>query len=323
MLNVYRARDDRLVAADCAGGLPSDMVWIDLCSPSREEEESVEQALGIDVPTREDMQEIEHSSRLYQDRGALFMTATVLLGSDTASPETVPVSFILTQDRLVTVRYAEPRSFGLVVDRMQRAGAADSHRPEAIFAELLEALIDRAADILERITLDVDEISRGVFQEGGAKPSRARDYQAVLQAIGREGDLLSKARESIVSIGRLLTFLTGADRRFVCQEVQGRVATMVRDTQSIADHASFLSSKMAFLLDATLGLVNIEQNAIIKIFSVVAVVFLPPTLVASIYGMNFRFMPELDWLLGYPFALALMVASAILPYWYFKRRGWL
>ena len=323
MLNVYCAAGNRLVAADCAGGLPPDMVWIDLCSPSLDEEERVEHALGIDVPTREDMQEIEHSSRLYQDQGTLFMTATILLGSETAAPETVPITFILMQDLLITVRYAEPRSFATVLARLQRPGGAESLKPEAIFAELMEALIDRAADILERITLAVDETSRGVFQEGGGKPTRARDYHSVLQAIGREGDLLSKARESIVSIGRRLSFLTAAGPHHVADEVKARIATMVRDTQSIADHASFVASKMTFLLDATLGLVNIEQNAIIKIFSVVAVVFLPPTLVASIYGMNFEYMPELDWLLGYPFALLLMIASAILPYVFFKKRGWL
>ena len=323
MLNAYRVRNSCLAPADCAGGVPRDVVWIDLSSPTREEEAAVEAALGIDVPTREDMQEIEHSSRLYQDRDALFMTATVLIGSDTALPETAPVTFILTLDRLVTVRYAEPRSIALARAQLERPGAADQLKPERVLAHLLESMIDRAADILERIARDVDDLSRGIFQEGGGRPSRAKDFQSVMRAIGREGDLLSKARESIASVGRLLAFLGGADRRFVSQEVQGRVAVMVRDIQSIADHAAFLASKTAFLLEATLGLVNIEQNAIIKIFSVVAVIFLPPTLVASIYGMNFHFMPELDWHFGYPLALLLMAIAGLIPFVFFKRRGWL
>ncbi|HEX2255710.1 MAG TPA: magnesium/cobalt transporter CorA [Afifellaceae bacterium] len=323
MLNVYRSRNSCLAAADCAGGVPRDVVWIDLAFPTGEEEAQVEAMLGIDVPTREDMQEIESSSRLYQDRDALFLTATVLLGSDTASPETAPVTFILLQDRLVTVRYGEPRAFAMALAQLQRPNGAVQLKPEAVLAQLLEAMIDRAADIIERIAHEVDDLSRDIFEEGARKPSRAKDLQTIMRAIGRQGDLLSKVRESIASIGRLLAFLGGADRRFVSQEVQGRVGTMDHDTQSIADHAAFLGSKTTFLLDATLGLVNIEQNAIIKIFSVVAVIFLPPTLVASIYGMNFRYMPELDWLLGYPFALALMLASAVLPFLYFKRKGWL
>jgi magnesium transporter len=323
MLNVYRGADDRLAAADCTAGVPPDAVWIDLAFPTREEEAAVETALGIDVPTREDMKEIEHSSRLYQESDALFMTATVLVGSDTVTPETVPVSFILTETHLVTVRYGEPRSFAMARAQLERPGGTGRIGPDAVLAHLLEAMIDRAADILEVIAHDVDEVSRGIFQEGGGKPTRSKDFQPIMRAIGWQGDLLSKVRESIASIGRLLTFLGGADRRIVPQEVQDRLAVMVRDTQSIADHAAFLASKTTFLLEATLGLVNIEQNAIIKIFSVVAVVFLPPTLVASIYGMNFRYMPELHWLLGYPLALVLMLASAVLPFLYFKRKGWL
>ena len=170
----------------------------------------------------------------------------------------------------------------------------------------------------------MDAISREIFEHDQGEPSISRDYQEILKRIGRKGDLNSKSRESLVSIGRLLSFVTQKlDSRPVDPQVKAQLATIAHDAHALTDHASFLSNKINFLLDATLGMINIEQNAIIKIFSVAAVVFLPPTLIASIYGMNFRLMPELGWHLGYPLALVLMVISAILPWWYFKRRGWL
>ena len=188
---------------------------------------------------------------------------------------------------------------------------------------LLEAVVDRAADILERIGADVDAISREVFQQG-TDAKRSTDFQSVLSKVGRKGDLCSKARESLVSIGRIATFLmqVAMDNNWA-PEIRARFKTLGRDVHSLTDHASFLASKIAFLMEATLGMIGIEQNAIIKIFSVAAVVFLPPTLIASIYGMNFEHMPELEWSLGYPWALGLMLVSAFLPYWYFKRKGWL
>ena len=189
---------------------------------------------------------------------------------------------------------------------------------------LLEAIVDRLADILERAGRDIDGISRDVFQHKGAKPTKSQDFQKVLEAIGRKGDLTSNIRDSLVTLERLVGFLgQGTMQRKSGKDVRERIKTLARDVRSLADHASFLSQKITFLLDATLGMINIEQNAIIKIFSVAAVVFLPPTLIASIYGMNFQFMPELDEVYGYPMALGLMVLSAILPYVYFKRRGWL
>ena len=164
-------------------------------------------------------------------------------------------------------------------------------------------------------------MSRDVFSRSGGETSR--DFQKLIARIGRAGDLATKARESLVSIGRLLAFAIQASQARGRKGSGSRLKTVGRDVASLSDHASFLNQKINFMLDATLGMINIEQNAIIKIFSVAAVVFLPPTLIASIYGMNFTDMPELGLPFGYPLALALMVVSAILPYWYFKRRGWL
>jgi magnesium transporter len=325
MLNVF-VTDPRgcLVKVGVApdAPLPAEAVWIDLVSPIPDEERQVEALLGVEVPTREEMQEIEVSSRLYEEDGALYMTAPVIAKADTEHPEASAVSFILAGSRLVTVRYTEPQPFALFSARCQRAPATYT-RGDAVLAGLLDALIDRIADVLEHIGLEVDDISHEVF-EHSAKPRRGGDFQDILRRLGRRGDLTSKVRESLVGVGRVLMFLTQAGMaQKIGKELRNRLRTMSRDVRSLTDHASFLSSKINFLLDATLGMINIEQNAIIKIFSVVAVVFLPPTLIASIYGMNFHHLPELDWTLGYPLALLLMLASAITPYLYFKRRGWL
>jgi magnesium transporter len=325
MLNVF-VTDPRgcLVKVDVApdASLPAETVWIDLVTPTPDEEHQVEGLLGLEVPTREEMQEIEVSSRLYEEDGSLYMTAPVVAKADTEHPEASAVSFILAGNRLVTVRYTEPQPFALFSARCQRAPATYT-RGDAVLAGLLDALIDRIADVLEHIGLEVDDISHEVF-EHSAKPRRGGDFQDILRRLGRRGDLTSKVRESLVGVGRVLMFLTQASMaQKIGKDLRNRLRTMSRDVRSLTDHASFLSSKINFLLDATLGMINIEQNAIIKIFSVVAVVFLPPTLIASIYGMNFDYMPELHWPLGYPLALLLMLASAITPYLYFKRRHWL
>ena len=298
-------------------------LWIDLLNPTRAEEKRVERALKFNVPTREEQQEIEASSRLYQENGAYFMTATLLYNSDQGEPKTTPVTFILAGQRLVTVRYAEPRAFSIFVARCSRS-ETDLKSGAAVLIGLLETIIDRLADFIERLQAEVEGLSHSIFDIKGGAATRQRRFDVLLRAIGREGEITSKARESTHSFGRLLTFLVhAANERKEVKPLQARIRTAARDVASLTDHATFLSGKIIFLLDATLGMINIQQADIIKIFSVAAVVFLPPTLIASIYGMNFHHMPELDWWFGYPLALALMVVAAVVPYLYFKRRGWL
>ena len=304
-------------------GVPEGLAWVDLLGPTVAEEHLVATILGIDLPTHEEMQEIEVSSRLYQQEGKLFMTAWVLTRSETDNPQSTAVTFILADDHLVTVRYADPRSFAAFITRVGQAGAAVRHG-ETVLVGLLDAIVDRTADVLERTGAEVEAVSHTVFEHSDPRSTKSRDFQEVLRRIGRIGGLASKARESLVSIGRLTAFLSQSmDGSRSPKELRARLKTVSRDVHALTDHASFLNNKINFLLDATLGMINIEQNAIIKIFSVAAVVFLPPTLIASIYGMNFAHLPELEWLVGYPFSLLLMVASALLPYLYFKRRGWL
>jgi magnesium transporter len=191
---------------------------------------------------------------------------------------------------------------------------------------LLEAIIDRIADALETVGTEVDGLSREVFRNKAANVSKkTRDLRSVIEQIGSKGDFLTMIRESLLSIARHVAYYSALDtaEHRMNKDARQRAKLVQRDVAFLSDHASFLSSKIDFLLDATLGLINLEQSQTIKIFSVAAVVFLPPTLVASIYGMNFESMPELEWLLGYPLALGLMLLSAALPYLYFKRRGWL
>jgi magnesium transporter len=324
MLSIYVPRGTTLERILIEPGAlpPEATVWIDLVSPTVQEDKIVESLLGIAVPTREEMQEIEVSSRLYVENGARYMTATLMCQSDTATPNTTPVTFILAGHRLATVRYDDPRPFAIVEHKLARACPAKVSG-DTVLMDLLDAVIDRSADILERIGAEVDQVSHSIFEpdEEAEPPS----YKDVLKALGRKGDLTSKVRESLVSVGRLLLFLANeAEGMRWAKDTRLQLQSMQRDVISLSDHATYLSNKVTFLLDALLGIVSIQQNDIIKIFSIAAVVFMPPTLVASVYGMNFHYnMIELDWQLGYPFALVLMVAAAVVPLLFFKWKKWL
>jgi magnesium transporter len=318
----YLNADGRLRLDDRPGDNIDGVVWFDLLNPTAEEEAALGARLALHLPSREDMEEIEVSSRLYHEDGAAFMTASLPARSDSGPPQMAPVAFVLTVDRLVTIRYHEPRAFQTFPTRAEKV-AMGCHDGETVLVTLLEAVIDRLADILEIAGRDIDGISHDVFQKRGDADG-GRDFQAILESLGHKGDLISNIRDSLVTMERLIAFLNQeATQRKSGKEVRTRVKTLARDAHSLTDHAGFLSQKITFLLDASLGMINIQQNAIIKIFSVAAVAFLPPTLIASVYGMNFHSMPELDWPWGYPLALALMVLSAVVPLWFFKRRGWL
>lgn len=323
MITIYEFRDGALKAQTGLPRVTEEAVWIDLLNPTQEEEDIIERQLEIDVPTQEEQREIEASSRLRQEDGAYFMTATLVYRGDGTEAQSTPVTFILAGQRLLTVRYAEPRAFAIFAARCTRKDP-DLARGTMVLIGLVETVVDRLADFIEHIQGQVEVLSHSVFKKKGRAAVRQRRFDLVLESIGHEGEVASKARESCHSLSRLLTYLAYAvNERKEGKPVQARVRAAVRDINSITDHATFLSGKIIFLLDATLGMIQIQQNDIIKIFSVAAVVFLPPTLIASIYGMNFHVMPELNWAFGYPVALGLMVLFAILPYLYFKRKGWL
>lgn len=322
MLVIYGLTESRLVRSALTGAPPPEgrAVWYDLLEPTFEEDAAVEAALGTSVPTRDEMQEIEVSSRLYAQDGALYMTALVPVRSDTETPGVTPITFLLVGDRLATVRYDRPKSFDLFVQRGERpnAGLADGR---SVLIGLLETIIDRLADALERLGGDLDRLSAQVF---GPKQGRETGLDRTITAIGRLGGGLARVEESIVSLSRLFHFLgEETDSERLDRDSRARLATLEQDARSLSEYGKSLDGKVNFLLSATLGLVGVEQNTIVKIFSVLAVIFMPPTLIASIYGMNFHAMPELDWAFGYPMALAMMVASVSTTFAVFKWKRWL
>ena len=330
MLRLFVSNNDHLEIAACdlasVPAKPAGAAWYDLFNPTPEEDRFVGANVGIDIPTREEMKDIEPSARLYKEAGAEFMTMTAMANLDTDQPVKSPVTFVLRENILVTVRYSDPKPFKLFPVRAAKpGGVSPGGGGEAVMLGLIDAFIDRLAQVLENTSDEIDQISHEVFRSRSRGDKREpQDLQSVIEQIGRKGELLTMARESLLSILRLTSFhQAGGEGKKATAAMRQEAKTLQRDATALADHAAYLSNKVNFLLDATLGLINLEQNQIIKIFTVASVAFLPPTLVASIYGMNFDVMPELKWMFGYPLAIIIMVASAILPFAYFKRRGWL
>ncbi|WP_270936867.1 magnesium transporter CorA family protein [Falsiroseomonas oryzae] len=327
MLTSYALAEGRIMVRE--GLLPtaelSRAVWIDLLNPTAEEERAVQAALRLEVPTREEMEEIESSSRLYREDDVLFLTANFLYGVDGGEYGSTPITFVLGGQALVTVRYQTPKAFSVFSLRCQKSPGLLAS-PDGVMLHLFEQIVDRLADILERVGSDMDRASAAAFRSARAKVKanqRDADLREALITLGQVGEVTTRASETLLGLTRILTFVGAEKATAVRKENQALIKTLVRDVRSLVDHASFLNSKANFLLDAVLGIINVEQTNIIKTFTVASVALMPPTLIASIYGMNFAHMPELAEVWGYPLALVLMVISALLPIFYFKRKGWL
>jgi magnesium transporter len=329
MLTLYNKRGGRgEPAADPdAPALPSDVVWIDLIIPEASEIAFVERTAGLAVPSLDELSEIESSSRLRARDGALYLSAPLIYRPEPDQPLSTPVGFVLTRDRLITVRFAELASFAIFANRTVPADSP--HLTSAgIFTELLEAIVDRLADALERSASELDSLSHRLFRAEPAGPWSQRrsigeaDLRVILRRVGHNGDLASKIRDSLLGIARILPFVLTLAADWLPPEIKPRLETLRQDVSSLNDYDAHLLNKVQLLLDATLGLINIDQNNIIKVLTIVSVVGVPPTLVASMYGMNFKHMPELDWTWGYPYGLALIALSAVLPLLWFKWRGW-
>jgi magnesium transporter len=328
MLNAYDWRADRLVHLDVDADHAA-ACWIDLVSPSPAEIAALEALTGIEIPSRDEMDDVEPSARLYSEDGGVFMIAAVATGLETLDPLKTPITFILKGRRLITVRYGEPRSFEGFLNRALNRAVEPLPTGEMIMLALIEAIVDRYADALETKAVALDAISRLIFRKRNGKAVESHNLQGVIEDIGRSGDFLALIRESLSNLQRVMAYhsalaagATGAGAK-ADREIKQRVRLLQRDAAALGELSDSMSAKVTFLLDATLGLINLEQNQIIKIFSVAAVALLPPTLIASIYGMNFDFMPELHWRYGYPMAVGAMVLSAALPYLYFRKKRWL
>lgn len=318
MMFAYRAVADRLVRLGPSDPL-EDALWIDLYRPIPEQIARVA-ALGIEVPSLADMEEIEISNRLYRDQGMEFITVVLPGLSETREATSGPVTFILMPGRLVTVRHHAPRPFETYPDRASRA-AAGLGSPERIFLGLVEDIIGRLADLLEGAGRALDEVARAVYNKAGHSDEA---LQHALQQVGRQGELLGRVQLSLLTLERGLSFVgQTAGERPGTEGLRPLIKGLMRDIQALEVHGEFLSTRVALASDATLGMVNLAQNATVRIVSTVAVLFLPPTLIASVYGMNFVHMPELAMGWGYPLALGLMLASALGTYLFFKWKRWL
>lgn len=331
MITVHaRAEDGRVVRQPLELGeeLPVGAVWIDLLRPTEAERAHVGALTGCDLPTREEMKEIEASSQLYVEGEGIYMTSPIISRATSPHPEQGELTFVLTPRHLITLRYTEPLPVITFAARCVRQPELLATGESALFG-LLDAVIDRVADVLELVGGRIDELSARVFDDSldgggfGKAAKKPDELQDVLRGIGRAGDLTHKVRDSLAGLDRLVVFMTSVSGGRLNKEQKTALKTMTRDLRSLTEHAGFLAHEANFLLDATLGLIGIEQNNIVKIFAVLSVVFMPPTLVGTIYGMNFKDMPELGWQWGYPVALLLMLITGVGPYLWFRKKGWL
>ncbi len=329
MLTIYTAGPGGLKRRPWPEGDPDPgpAVWIDAAAPTTDEVRAVERAVGVRLPGRREVEEIEPSSRIYRRGEASFLTFPMVWKVDSGAPELTPITLVRTPQCLVTLRDAEPQfliDFAHAATRREELAGG----PDALLLALVDAAVDRLADVLERVGADLSETSRDIFSSRATLSAKTQpipvDLEEVVLRLGRLEDLNSLVQESLAGLARILTVLGMLfGEAPAAKALRPQVKTQARDVASLTEHSTSLHEKAAFLLDATLGLLSIQQTKITKIMSVVAAAFLPPTLLASIWGMNFMLMPELDWTLGYPLALALIVLSMIIPYRYFKRKGWL
>jgi magnesium transporter len=298
-------------------------VWIDLLDPTTQETALVAAATGLAIPARDQLSEIEHSSRLQVDGQLLRLSAPLLAHAATPEQTLTPVGFLASPERLVTIRYARLRVFETVGARC--ALGAELSAP-GVFVQLLEAIVDRDADLLENIGAELEQISRAIFRTETPRPGQGvRDDNSLrrtLQSVGQIGDRLSELRASLLGVARIVPFALEVATGWLAADHRVRLNAARQDIASLGDYEGHLADKSQFLLDAVLGFINTQQNELFKILTIVSVIGVPPTLVASIYGMNFVQMPELHWAMGYPYALVLIVASAVLPILWFKWMRW-
>ncbi len=320
MINVFVLQNGRLsqVNIDTREDLErATPIWVDLTDPSDEERDWVRSIYGVTLPGEDEVKDIEASARYYEaDNGDLHLRSDFLLEEDEGESRVVTVAFILAKDMLFSMHNDDLPVFRLVRMRARsRPGSIGDFKD--VLLDLYATDVEYSADALEGVYQNLEEVSRSVLQ----KEFSDADAAESLSAMAREEDLNGRIRRNMMDTRRAVSFMMRG--RLLNAEQFDEARQILRDIESLDGHTAFLFEKINFLMDATVGFININQNKIIKIFSVASVVFLPPTLIASIYGMNFLILPELNWSFGYPFAIVLMVASASTPFWYFRKRGWL
>jgi magnesium transporter len=299
---------------------PDNLVFLDLMNPARGEELEAEKWLEYQLPTREEMQEIEESSRLYAEKGALYMTAWIPVGLDTTEPESTSISFVIAPDCLTTVRYADPLAFRVLVDQVRRQ-CTTPVSSDAVFLLLMELFVARIADALQIVEADLKKICHEIFSRSTQKTDAAveKDLAEVVKLLGRRSALVANLRESLLSLSRMLQFFLNNAATWMRGDLAAQFRSVMRDIKSLDEYTNQQTQEMTFLLESTLGLINIQQNQIIKIFTVASVLFMPPTLIASIYGMNVR-LPAQDSSFAFLLVMVTIILSAIVPIVYFKRK---
>ncbi len=299
--------------ADLAQANP---IWIDLVAPTEEERALISEIFGLDIPNPEEHTDLEASARFYvEEDGAIYLHSDFLLDKEDES-RNVAVTFILHQNILFSVRKEE-----LPVFRLQRLRARTQvgfvTDCKDVLLDLYAADVEYSADALEDVYAALEAVGKRVLSTEMTDAEAAK----VLAAIASEEDLNGRIRRNVLDTRRAVSFMMRG--RFLSSNQIVDTQQLLRDIESLDGHTSFLFDKINFLMDATVGFININQNKVVKIFSVASVALLPPTLIASIYGMNFKFLPELNWEFGYPFSLGLMIVSVALPFYLFYRKGWL
>lgn len=301
-------------------------VWIDLFDASEADVRLVEQLTGLEIPSRADLDEIETSSRQYRKNGAVYISVPVARPDAEGAPRTSPLGFVLTADRLISIRFADLPSFDAVA-----AGWGKPDYPHgssaAVLATLLTGVVERIADVMEHASGELDAISHDIFHTVDEKARSRRHIDATLRGtlrkVGQVGDITSRLRDVLLAISRAVPFVLSSAPDWIVREDRSQFETIQQDARSLAEYEAHLSGKVQFLLDATLGFINIEQNNIMKVLTVASVVGIPPVLIAGVYGMNFKGIPEYDWPYGYAYSLVLMLVTAGLTLAWFRRRGWL
>ena len=298
-------------------------IWLDLYEATDEERALVERITGLRVPTKAAINEIETTSRVFIENGAMYLSTPIPAHGDGRLSLT-SVGFVLTKHVLLTVRFAEHPVFELLYESCIKTGPRGSCE---VFLRILETLVDRSADKLEHTSAELDVLSERAFHAEGARPGQVKraseSLRQALRKLGQMGDFISQIRDTLLGLGRIAAFVSEAGEAVLSAGELPRLKAVRADITSLNDYQSHLSGKVQFLLDATLGFINIEQNDIVKTLTIVSVVGVPPVLIAGIYGMNFKHIPEFDWSLGYPYALLLMVVTGLAPLAWFKWRGWM
>jgi magnesium transporter len=298
-------------------------IWIDMLSPTPEERATVEAATGLELPTEAEIAEIESSSRVSVENGGVYLSMPLLTQVDT-DPHSASIGYVLSKDQLITIRFRQSRVFDNYAARLPRAEMADQ-TGSRILVGILEAIVDRLADVMELTRNELDNVSHRIFHTDGPHRPTAEDkaLRATLRTLGRVGDLISKVRDSLLGARRIASYLAQVEKEMFASDLRVRLKTLRQDIGSLTDYDMHLTNKTQFLLDATLGFINIAQNNIMKVFTITSVLGIPPVLLAGMWGMNFRHMPELDWVWGYPLAIVLIVLSAVTPLYWFRKRGWI